>query len=88
MNISPAMFGIGAMESVVIIVVLVAIIGPTQLPRMAESVAKSLKIFRKTAAEMKEPLREIEAEIQGAADEAKSINEIGEKKRDLRHTST
>lgn len=74
------MFGVGTPEIVVIGVVLVAIVGPSQMPRIAEGMGKSLKIFRRTAKELKEPLEEIDAEIRSATDDAKAINRIGEKR--------
>jgi TatA/E family protein of Tat protein translocase len=64
------MFGVGPGEIAVILVILAVIVGPSQLPRMAEGLGKSIHILRRDAKQLrkefdetKEDLKTLEKEI-------------------------
>ncbi len=61
------MFGLGAPEMIVILVVALVIFGPKKLPEMGRSLGKSIREFQNAAKSVKE----------GIEDEMKDVKEAG-----------
>lgn len=71
--------GIGPLELLVILVVILIVVGPTRLPEMAAQLARTLRVLRRMTAnltrEFNETLRELEQEYEGVKGEWKEIGQ-------------
>lgn len=60
------MFGLGAMEMVVILVLALIIFGPGKLPEVGKAVGKAFNEFKRAASGLDEPTKSAEAKPTGA----------------------
>ncbi|MFC2000432.1 twin-arginine translocase TatA/TatE family subunit [Chloroflexota bacterium] len=61
-------FGIGALELVLILIVLLIVVGPTRLPEIASSIGRGIRKFKMATAELSR-------EVQNMADEEKAAGQ-------------
>lgn len=57
------MFGIGMPELILIMALALIVLGPKKLPEIARALGKGLAEFRRATDELKEELRNVEAEV-------------------------
>ena len=69
------MFGVGWQEMLVIFGILALLFGPRQLPKMAESLGKTLHIIRRDAREFQKEIDEGKDEIAKASKDFQSMKD-------------
>jgi sec-independent protein translocase protein TatB len=85
------LFGVGAAEAALVLVIALIVVGPQRFPEIARSGGRWYRIARRFTAEVTRDLRvavdEIDAEIQSEAGELRSIRDIStDIERDLKAT--
>lgn len=63
-------FGIGPLELVLILIVILIFVGPAKLPEVAGFLGRTMRKFREASAEMNRSLKEISDEVQKVGKEA------------------
>ncbi|MBR1805030.1 MAG: twin-arginine translocase TatA/TatE family subunit [Selenomonadaceae bacterium] len=66
------MFGIGAGEFIVILIVGLIVFGPSKLPEVGRAIGKGLREFRKAQAALSQTLNEVEEPLKSATTDNKS----------------
>ena len=64
------MFGIGMPELILIMALALIVLGPKKLPEIARALGKGLAEFRRATDELKEELRNVEADVERSTDSA------------------
>ena len=59
-------FGIGSLELVLILIIILVFVGPAKLPEIAGFLGRTMRKFREASAEMNRSLKEISDEVQQA----------------------
>ena len=76
-----SLFGVGAMEAGLVLVIALVLVGPERFPEIARQGGKWYRIARRFTAEVTKDLRvavdEIETEIKAEAEDLQSIRELG-----------
>ncbi len=76
-----SLFGVGAMEAGLVLVIALVLVGPERFPEIARQGGKWYRIARRFTAEVTKDLRvavdEIENEIKAETEDLKSIRELG-----------
>ena len=63
------MFNIGITEIIIILVVLLIVVGPSQLPKVAKTIGRGMREIRRATDQVKGSVTEIEQEFRDAIDE-------------------
>lgn len=83
-----SLFGVGAMEAGLVLVIALVLVGPQRFPEIAREGGKWYRIARRFTAEVTKDLRvavdEIESEIKAEAEELQSVRELGNLDADLK----
>jgi len=83
-----SLFGVGAMEAGLVLVIALVLVGPQRFPEIAREGGKWYRIARRFTAEVTKDLRvavdEIESEIKAEAEELQSVRELGNLGEDLK----
>lgn len=70
------MFGIGMPELILILALALIVLGPKRLPEIARALGKGLSEFRRATDELKEELRQVEADVEQSATKASSAADL------------
>jgi Sec-independent protein translocase protein TatA len=83
-----SLFGVGAMEAGLVLVIALVLVGPQRFPEIARQGGKWYRIARRFTAEVTKDLRvavdEIESEIKAEVDDLQSVRELGDLDADLK----
>jgi Sec-independent protein translocase protein TatA len=83
-----SLFGVGAMEAGLVLVIALVLVGPQRFPEIAREGGKWYRIARRFTAEVTKDLRvavdEIESEIKAEAEDLQSVRELGSLDADLK----
>lgn len=83
-----SLFGVGAMEAGLVLVIALVLVGPQRFPEIAREGGKWYRIARRFTAEVTKDLRvavdEIESEIKAETEELQSVRELGNLDEDLK----
>ena len=87
------LFGVGAFEAVLVMVVALIVVGPKRFPEIARQGGRWFRVARRFTADItgdfREALKEIEEEVVADGDDLRAVREIGEELEvGLRETST
>jgi TatA/E family protein of Tat protein translocase len=63
-------FGIGPLELILILLVLLIVIGPAKLPEVAGTIGRAIRKFREATAELSKDFKEMAEEVKDAEKEA------------------
>jgi sec-independent protein translocase protein TatB len=83
-----SLFGVGAMEAGLVLVIALVLVGPQRFPEIAREGGKWYRIARRFTAEVTKDLRvavdEIESEIKAETEELQTVRELGNLDEDLK----
>ena len=79
------LFGVGALEALLVLVVTLVVVGPQRFPEIAREggkwVRKARRFTAEVTAELREAYSELEEEVRAEGDDLRSVREIGEEVR-------
>jgi Tat protein translocase TatB subunit len=83
----PEVFGVGALEALLVMVIALMVVGPQRLPEIARQAGRWYGIARRYTAEMTTDLRgaldELEEEVKADTEDLRSVREIGQDLEDI-----
>lgn len=79
------LFGVGALEALLVLVITLVVVGPQRFPEIAREggkwVRKARRFTAEVTAELREAYSELEEEVRAEGDDLRSVREIGEEVR-------
>jgi sec-independent protein translocase protein TatB len=79
------LFGVGALEALLVLVITLVVVGPQRFPEIAREggkwVRKARRFTAEVTAELREAYSELEEELRAEGDDLRSVREIGEEVR-------
>ena len=79
------LFGVGALEALLVLVITLVVVGPQRFPEIAREggkwVRKARRFTAEVTAELREAYSELEEEVRAEGDDLRAVREIGEEVR-------